>query len=431
MKQTVAFLFLLSLFLPGCSISKLGSEIDHTDKTYGYLKVAPVDATTTNGRVRLVVFQQIEAGPKLINYNTPKANADSFFLVPIADYSIGAFEDLNHDFIYQSGEPAAFSNSPPLYTGAAKGKEALKYDSIESLALQLSPGNKLPWAVDLSEHSPQKQISQVRENFLKVTSWSNPAFSENTVRKGLWQPLSFHEQTGYGLYLLEELDSKKQPLLLVHGINGSPLNFKALTSGLGENFQLLLFQYPSGFPLEHTAYILHKAVNEFLERHAYKKLHVLAHSMGGLVSRGMLTLNDSETNARIDTYITLSTPWSGHAAARMGVEWSPAIAPVWRSMAPNSEYLQRIFSIPLAATIKHYLFFSYAHERDGASKGDDGVVSVQSQLNYQAQEQSQAIYGIDDNHTGILSNPCVIATVQLLLESGNEGQGDRTLASCP
>ena len=70
--------------------------------------------------------------------------------------------------------------------------------------------------------------------------------------------------------------------------------------------------------------------------------------------------------------------------------------------------------------MQHHLIFSFAQSRNGAGKADDGVVTVKSQLNNQAQHQASRLCGIDDNHNGILSNPCVAAIVAALLEDTSE-----------
>ena len=98
-------------------------------------------------------------------------------------------------------------------------------------------------------------------------------------------------------------------------------------------------------------------------------------------------------------------------------------------MVPNSKYLQLIFSKPLAENIQHHLFFSFSGSRNGASQGDDGVVTVQSQLKTRAQREAAAVYGINDNHNGILDNPCTIATVQILL-ANEAGAQLPALPSC-
>jgi pimeloyl-ACP methyl ester carboxylesterase len=402
MRITLAIAVIVVSLLSACSVNKLRHELKRADNTYAYIRVDPIEGTTGGSKILLVIFQQTETGLKMINYRTPAAGEDVFFLVPVADYTVVAFEDLNQDYIYQQGEPAASSDNPPLFNEMTTRDVEPDYDSWPSQALYLSASHKLSMTIDLSTQALSQKLDKSRKSYLKIVSWDDPAFSRENVAKGLWQPLSFLEETGFGLYLLEELDPDKQPLLLVHGINGSPLNFKTLADNLDDRYQLLLYQYPSDFSLNHTTYILHRAVDDFLERYPYPQLQVLAHSMGGLVDRGMISLNDAKTNARINTYITLATPWSGHDAARLGIEWSPAVAPVWKSMVPNSKYLQQIFSKPLAENIDHHLFFSFSGRRDGASQGNDGVVTVQSQLKTRAQREATAVYGINDNHNGIL-----------------------------
>ena len=49
----------------------------------------------------------------------------------------------------------------------------------------------------------------------------------------------------------------------------------------------------------------------------------VAHSTGGLVSRG---------------YLLISTPWGGHKGAETGVKRAPVVVRVWRDMVPGSEY---------------------------------------------------------------------------------------------
>ena len=428
MRACFSGIVLLLLVAQGCSLGKLNREIQRADQTYSYLKVAPISPSITGGRVLVVLYRESDEGLELINYRVPTDGEASFFLVPIDQYTVLAFEDLNQDFIYQPGEPAARTDRAQLFTEPIDPRAELDYDAIVGEEMTLSASYQLEVGIDLSPLSLPELLERSRRNYLKLTDWDNPDFSRDSIKRGLWEPLTFHEQTGYGLYLLEELDPAKQPLLLVHGISASPTDFKEL-AGVLDGYQLLLFHYPSGFPLDHTAYILHVAITDFLQRTGQEKMHVLAHSMGGLVSRGMLLANDAQTNARFDTFITLATPWSGHDAARSGVQWSPAIAPVWKSMVPESNFLQLIFSKPLPDSVQHHLFFTYARSRGGPAKGDDGVVGVSSQLRYQAQREAGSLFGIDDDHTGILSNPCVRDTIAVILDNASHNR-DRPMPGC-
>ena len=80
-------------------------------------------------------------------------------------------------------------------------------------------------------------------------------------------------------------------------------------------------------------------------RHGFTSYHVIAHSMGGLVSRGFILRNQTGlSRAHIPLYVTISTPWAGHKAAESGIKYAPAVVGVWNDMAPKSAYLTDLFS---------------------------------------------------------------------------------------
>ena len=95
------------------------------------------------------------------------------------------------------------------------------------------------------------------------------------------------------------------------------------------------------------------------------------------------------------------------------------MAPVWQSMVPNSAYLQGIFAQPPPHSIEHHLFFSFAKKADGPSAADDGVVTVKSQLGYQAQLEAATIHGVDDNHNGILQSAFVVQWLKRILAAAS------------
>jgi alpha-beta hydrolase superfamily lysophospholipase len=73
-------------------------------------------------------------------------------------------------------------------------------------------------------------------------------------------------------------------------------------------------------------------------------LHLIAHSMGGLVSRATVNIcAQKNTCEYLHSYTTLSTPWNGVASAKSGVEWAPTVVPVWRDMDPDSEFVTTLF----------------------------------------------------------------------------------------
>jgi len=412
-KLLLGTLLLTSLF--GCSFNKLESEIERAYVSYGYIKLFAPSETQAGGQTLIALYAEGPGKNKLLQMRTLATGEAAVFFVPVADYRIAAFEDSNGDFIYQVGEPAQEIREIQVNSKVQGSEEGHAFYELPAATLQLNSDYHFDFPVDLSLQSLDQQMERAQNNFLTVKKWADPRFSPERIEQGMWEPLSFEEQTGYGLYLLEPLNLSKQPILFVHGINGSPIQFRTLIENLGDEYQPLLYQYPSGFPLDHSAYILRVGIGEFLNRYSISRLPIVAHSMGGLVARGTITSFDKGTAATLSPFISLSTPWLGHEAARLGVEWSPTVAPVWRSMVPNSKYQQRIFSKPLPEKISHHLFFSFAQKSGGPSKGNDGVVTVKSQLGYQAQTEASSIYGIDDTHNGILTNACVISWISAVL----------------
>ena len=219
-----------------------------------------------------------------------------------------------------------------------------------------------------------------------------------------------------GFYFLEKYDPDKTPVLFVHGAGATPRDFAYLIAHLDrKKFQPWIMYYPTGLELDQVATSAARWLNLLSIRYGFEHIAVVAHSMGGLVSRAMLNrFVASGEGKKLAHYVTLSTPWGGFASAESGVADSPIVMPMWRSMAPNSEFLADLFVHPLPCP--HFLLFSY--QGRSLMLGDvasDGVVAVSSELPLHVQEHAEKVYGFDYSHVGILSAPEVSALLNSLL----------------
>ena len=90
--------------------------------------------------------------------------------------------------------------------------------------------------------------------------------------------------------------------------------------------------------------------------------------------------------------------------------------PVWRSLAPDGSFIKRLFDEPLPEGSTHYLLFGFRNSATLRTASGDGVIPLTSQLRAEAQEQSRAVRGFDEDHMSILGNTQVLRYVNEILE---------------
>ena len=156
-------------------------------------------------------------------------------------------------------------------------------------------------------------------------------------------------------------------------------------------------------------------VKVLLELHAkykFDKLVIVAHSMGGLVSRAAINKTVSQYPENpIKLFITLSTPWEGVESARLGVAHSPLVVQSWFDVAPGSPFLVKLFQQPLPTTITYYQLFGVS-----GGNGTDGAVALTSVASLRAQADAARLYAYPETHAGILRSEEAIKRVNMLLQ---------------
>ena len=179
-------------------------------------------------------------------------------------------------------------------------------------------------------------------------------------------------------------------------------------------YQLWFYQYPTGFHLDKSANALANSMILLKQRYGFEHMDLVAHSMGGLVARGGIqrAANLAKTNF-VAHFISISTPWDGHEAAKMGVKHMNYPVPSWQDMASGSAYLKEILSKPLPMGTRYALIFSYKSSGGfGLPDENDGVVSVQSQLVPQVQEEAASVFGMHEEHKAILNSSVTLQHVE-------------------
>ncbi len=407
----------LALLQTGCTfrdVRQQTSVLESACSISGHVRADP----ETGGPIVVAV-----AGEHAFEGDKPIRSADHFvlesagkwiFTLAPGRYRLLAFADHSGDLEYQSGEPLVLDETLDCAPGQRISGRSLKLaaadaDPLDGRGLRVTRERSATKAgsgtlVSLGEATA----------FGEITTLDHARFAPAVARDSLWRPVDFYRHHRGGIYFLEPHDPDRIPVLMVHGINGSPRVFEAIIQGLDhDRYQPWLYYYPSGISLTSNVDQLEQIMGDLEIRHEVEELRVIAHSMGGLIARAWLLQRPAR--ARVTDLVTISTPWGGHAGAGLGVDHAPAVVPVWRDMAPKSEFLNRLFAeepegrkLP-RETAKHMLF-SY---RSG--RGGDGVASMDSMLLPRAQAEARSLWGIKADHAGILAKPETLERIDWLL----------------
>jgi len=236
------------------------------------------------------------------------------------------------------------------------------------------------------------------------TTLSNPIFKRNNSRVGLWNPKEFFLTIGGGLYLLDDYTEKKEIVLFVHGMNGTPRDFKTIIDNIDqEKYLPIVYFYATGMNLNYVVDGLKHSFDKLKELYSINNINIVAHSMGGLVSRAFI--NEYSEKLRIDKFITIATPWNGQKYAKLGGAMAKSMAQSFGNMIPHSAFIDNNQNIEFPNYLKHYLLFGYKGKRSMVlDYSNDGVISLSSQLYNKAEKKAFMIYGFNESHVSILNS---------------------------
>ena len=393
-----------------CSLLRLKSEVKQINAT-GVIAVQVSNLSATATNYALALTRDGQGTNLMAGFQAVGPDGLAFFLLRLKQtYALGAFSDLNSDGVYDGGEPVALvTNVHPTSlsdTGArAKGIE-----------LKLDRNQGLPRGQRFVLPREDVELGEALPVVLgRIADLDDPKFSVANGEAGMWQPFDFFQRHGFGVYFLEPYTPKKIPVLFVYGISGSPQDWRVMLEKIDrKKYQPWFFFYPSGLRLDKSANALASVMLLLKGEHGFERLNIVAHSMGGLVSRGAIQRATATAGTNfVSHFISISTPWAGHQAAEMGVKHLKFPVPSWRDMVPNSDYLASIHSKPLPAGTRYDLIFSYKSSGGmGLPDDNDGVVGVASELLPSVQESAASVLGLNEDHMGILNTPAALQRVE-------------------
>jgi pimeloyl-ACP methyl ester carboxylesterase len=345
------------------------------------------------------------------------------FAVKPGSYVLNAFEDVNADGNYDPDEPLlAEPELKPFDIAAGQTRE---FDLVIPTLGRAK--KRVDGPIDIAgiqARSLQGQAwTSIGQLLTKgaVADLSDERFGPASGPLGLWEPLNAIIQVGGGIFFTEPYDPNRIPVLFVHGISGYPQEFSELIDSLDrDTYQAWFIFYPSGMRLQNIATWGAETMRELQIRHGFDEFAVVAHSMGGLVSRSLiLQLADLSGRGDSPLFLTISTPWGGHQSAEAGVKRSPVIVQSWIDMAPSSDFLKNLFwredDPNTPRTLPDETAFHMLWGYGGPDNNTDGAVSIASQQRAEAQAQASSNRSFAEGHTSILGSDDVKARVNAIL----------------
>jgi len=390
----------------GCRVAEIRQQAQ-TVESAGRVAGTVTAREPRSGQLVVVLFRKT-AEQAFVVQNVGFAAVDGGFefAVPPGEYYLAAFQDRNGDSRYQADEPGSFHGAPTALPVAVAG-------AVE-VSLEV-PAQSAPLVHQGTEFGP---VAPILRNIGLVTTLEDPRFARENAALGMWRPADFLAGPEGGLFLLQAYDARRTPVLFVHGINGTPLDFAAAIAGLDRGrYQPWVLYYPSGLRLDMVSDYLVTAVYGLQRRHGFTQFALVAHSMGGLVARSFVhkyTARQPQAARALQLFVTVNSPMGGMASAASGVEHAPVVVPSWEDVATGSTFLQRLATDGWPAQVPYHLVFSYSGDHSG-----DGTVSLDSQLPARVQAEATRLYGFHGTHVGTLSNPEFIALLERLLAGVN------------
>lgn len=414
----------------GCMFMRLEKDLKKGEENIGLIRGAVDYADEAAGPAIVLLFDADTPALEVVDYaiiNHPSLYA---FTVPAGRYMVAAFQDRNRNMRPDPGEPKGRYGKPDvievIQPGPVKGIDVRLDDRVQNDIEDFWQGRRLE---DVTGRVYTSGVGILAD-------LDNPKLSPEYAAKGLWEPNAFMKEVGYGLLFLEPYDPELIPVLFVYGASGHAQNWRPLFDGLDRSrFQPWFFNYPTGLDLAFSGGVLNECIKWLNDRYGFDNLFIVAHSMGGLVARHAIIQNVyGDQHDYIRLFVTISTPWGGHKAAAMGVQHAPAVVPSWRNMVPESAFIASIYERKLPEQIPHHLIFSYSGRSGMMDENNDGAVTIESQLDYRAQAYATKLYGLREDHVGILFSEDVVRTLNQVLtdRQATVGKGfdwDRILSS--
>ncbi|HEY3451278.1 MAG TPA: hypothetical protein VGK67_33275 [Myxococcales bacterium] len=331
-------------------------------------------------------------------------------IVPPGDYELLVFADRSGDGKINRND---LVGRAPVHV--PKGAEAAGMVEGPALKVDLANPTDAGFHVDLKERHVPTLWPSLRDRFfdkkwgLRGLVW--PAWglrhTDNEFLFGLGadsepRPAEKDRRARLAKRLAKKVNASKVQVLFVHGVQDTPLGFDALSQLDPARYQPWFFFYPSGLGLAQLGEELAMVVETLAEK---ADTLLVAHSMGGLVSRQALKNLAAGNPAKfpLKGYVSLGTPYGGMDSANGMNNIPVSLRPYVKRQSlfdvqPEGPFIAELYQGAYPEGLPFYLFW-------GNARGDgDGTVSKASATDPRAASRAVDVCDYYLDHVGMLAN---------------------------
>jgi pimeloyl-ACP methyl ester carboxylesterase len=197
--------------------------------------------------------------------------------------------------------------------GAGAALVAVRREQAPQIPLRFAPPRVYTAATAVARFAERKCeiqfIDPLASETVSISGRTLPLHADFTAPIALGLSREHPEKIGFAAMLnpekfahiaqlvqVQPYDPNKIPVVFVHGLQDTPVAWVPMVNALWadpvlrRNYQVCVFSYPSGYPVQYSALLLRRELEAFDRTFPHHRSIILVgHSMGGIISRLMIT----------------------------------------------------------------------------------------------------------------------------------------------
>jgi len=415
--RSLTLLFMVIFVMTGCRYLSIPAKDDAAPRQINSPKgsTSPIyNSTVIKGRIvssdpaadwtLILAYRLYSEKNEYTEYAVTKGHGAFMLYLPQGRYQLFAITDYNHDGVFENNEVSGLYGSArePVEISLSEG------ELLRNVVIRTARANrtKIILPLEWQQKKDRDLIRQVTQNG-QVLKIYHEHFSWENAQTGYWNPSSFMKAYGAHIYQTQPYAPGKIPILFVHGTEGTPYNWIYFYMRLDQSrYQPWFFYYPSGIRLPLAAALLEEELQELRQKYGFRKMAIVAHSVGGLTTRSFLARRSArDKDDFVKLFVSLATPWSGFGAADASQVIVHKSIPSWVDMGKQSVFINSSLGEKLPGHVKHYIFY-----------GKNDKICGDKALDERAVRSAVKTLEFECTHDTILSDRKVFAEFKTILE---------------